>query len=1045
MSSFNTTSSLVKYQLPEFIRAEHPTFVEFLQKYYEYLEQPGNAVYELRRFHQNYDVDSARDDMLTYFKKMILPSFPEKTELSTERIIKASRDFYSKKGTPESFKFLFRVLYNEDLEIYFPKLQILRASDGKWMQPKAFRLSISPQNSSFDIKILKNHKAYGSISKATCLIEEANMTIDKGTGAEIAEIYVSTVNRLFQNGEYLEVDYIDENGITQTFSEKIIGALSNIKINPNRQGTKYNTGDPVVIDGGLDPLSLTAVRGSAVVGNVTTGSIESISVINGGYYFRSEPDSVIDIINYVNPENLQEDLGVGAKAYVSAVSATGSISIPFNTDSILYKKNITLSDADFDFSSYALANTNTTLQDALTFESITLSSLETINVLRDGSNFKNPPALNVISLYNTDYYIDEGLIAIPNGSHSNYNNNKQNPSIVFGSGFSTETNYYQGWRISLEYHSRKIISYHGPTRTAYLDRPFEVTWTPSNILSKTLYLDSRQNIQSMGRIAAVQILNGGTGYSASDVVKFIGTGYGAAPTITVTSGAITAISFPNLASRGEGYVVPPDVVIKNSSGGASSGTGAVFHVVLFSDGEELNAVTGSIGKIKDIVLLNRGSDYVTTPNVSLKIYDLKVVPDSLDINQDDIVYQGANVNSTTFIAKVDEYYPANNVLRVFNYSGIPVVGSNLVVYKAQTSNINAAVVSQNVNGKVYPYKYGDGRAKANAEFLNGLIKYNGFYLNTDGQPSSDKKLQDMYKYHNYSYALESKASYADYGKTIRDVAHPAGTEMIPIHLIENNPVVFERANINTSTLIISSNIFIGSCNVGFNSNAVIGVYENFDIVANTNDVIIINSNNSERKFAKTITGIANNNYLTIESPCTLIGQGRAVSTLGSSSIQISGNTNTISSLVNTDDKLKINTIGVCYANLTVGAGNTTTSINLSGIYSSQNTISNFYNGMELQIVEGTGASGAVNTSTITAYNSTTKIATLSPALSVAPAATSKAKITGTIYKDVLSVSGNTITLNSSIGMSSNTNLMYEILPKLNVVDYIIIRSDHIGD
>ncbi len=253
MSTLNKVSTLIESQLPEFIRSEFPTFVEFLQKYYEFLEQPGNPTYEIKLFQQNHDVDLTRESLLSYFRTKVLPSFPEESQLSTERIIKSARDFYAKKGTPDSFKFLFHVLYDKDLEIFFPKLQILRASDGKWVLPQAFRLTISSGNQSVDLNALKNRKGIGTISRATCIIERVYRSYDAGTNTEIYEAYVSGVTRPFVNGETLDIEYVDTNGTKLVFTETIIGSLSNIRINPRKRGRRYVTGDPVVIYGGLDP------------------------------------------------------------------------------------------------------------------------------------------------------------------------------------------------------------------------------------------------------------------------------------------------------------------------------------------------------------------------------------------------------------------------------------------------------------------------------------------------------------------------------------------------------------------------------------------------------------------------------------------------------------------------------------------------------------------------------------------------------------------------------------------------------------------------
>lgn len=1033
-SSLNRVSTLVESQLPEFIRSDYPVFVEFLEKYYEFLEQPGKPIYELKRFPDNYNIDTARENLLNYFREKILPSFPETSQLSTERIIKSARDFYAKKGTPESFQFLFRVLYDKDLEIYFPKLQILKASDGKWVLPQAFRLTLSAVNTSLNLDLIEKKKAFGSLSRATCVVERAFRTLDKGTNTEIVEIYVSSVNRLFQNGEYLEIQYIDESGDPQIFSEKIIGAISNIRINPRRRGTRYVTGDPVVINGGLDITSATRQKAIALVGNVTTGSIDSISILKKGYGFRAFPDSLVDIIT-AN--------GVGANVIVSALDIANVISIPYCTDSILFKANLEIGNSDFDFDNVILsyantagagnstttvnianiaggiasavddyynsklltiisgtgaagspnsatifdyngttkiatlasalaiapdatsnvtitANANTTLGTAFSYETLNLSPLLSMTTLSGGSNFDAEPTLNVIAVYDSDWSTAQGFEIISPGEFNTYN--PSNASIKFaGSSFSSNDGWYVGRRLFVEKHFRTIIGYDGATKTAFLDRPFEINITSSgsgSILTKTLRLDSRPTIQGMGRIAAIEIINGGTGYVAGDALSFIGTGYGAAATVATVdpNGAITSIT---ISDRGEGYPAAPTISLST----AGSRTGAVLQAVLFSDGEEFDVVTGDIGQIRDFTLLSRGSDYIITPNVSLKIYDLllNTPPEGVIISEDDIVYQGANVNITTFRATVDQYISSNNILRVFNYSGAPIVGSNLVLYKADSSQTNLTMVSSTVGGKTYPYRVGNGKARANAEFLNGLIRYNGFYLNTDGHLSSDKKIQDDEKYHNYSYSLVSEESLTNYKKTILDVSHPAGTKLLATHVIPDSYAVNETININTHTLILTSNSLITSCNIAYGSNQVTNsngtVVEYFDTVANVGDIIIINSANSLRTFAKVITEIANNNSLNIESPCILIGEGRAKTNATNAVIEISGNTNILPAFIDTGDRIQIN----------VG--------------------------------------GSVLTKTIN------------------------------------SISSNTITLNSNTGItSSNTNLIYLVIPQFNVVPYEIIKT-----
>ncbi len=944
MSSQERLSTLVKWQMPDFIRQDHPIFVEFLQKYYEFLETPGGAVYELKRFSDNYDVDKAREAFLQYFKDKIIPSFPDSSELSTERIIKAARDFYAKKGTPESFQFLFRVLYGTELEVFFPKLQILKASDGKWILPQAFRITLSSANVGLDLNLIEKRKAYGSISRASCVVESAIRTIDKSTNSEIVEIYVSNVNRLFQNGENLEIEYTDTNGAAQTFSEKIIGALSNIRIDPSRRGTRYVTGDPVVINGGLDNTSATRLKAVATVGNVTAGSIESVSVLQRGYGFRAFPNSLIDIVT-AN--------GVGANLIVAGVDTANNIELSYAVDSILYKANTLLNAANYAFDNVNTAtfDANTTILNSLTFEKINLYPITTVTVVNGGSFFEEEPAVDVLSLFDSDYYTDNGFITLASGSFSTYNSVNSSIKLV-GASFSSDNDWYNGWRILCEKHFRTIIDYDGATKTAFLDRAFENNITSTNILGKTLLLDSRPSVKSMGYLAYVQVLNGGSGYSATDAVAAIGTGYGASLSLTVSGGVITGVT---INSRGEGYVTAPTIAVTNGSG-----TGAIFNAIIMSDGEQLDVVTGDIGQIRDIVLSNRGSDYVTTPNVSLKVYDILINPigGSESILENDIVYQGADVNTTTFKATVDQYYPSNNIIRVFNYSGSINVGQNLVVYKTTTANVNTVIQSSNVGGKVYPYRYGDGRARANAEFLNGLIKYNGYYLNTDGQLSSDKKLQNDKKYHNFSYELISESSYKDYSTTVLETLHPAGASLLAAHVIKTDLQVPQLSNINVHTLYTNSNSLISNCNVGFNSTVVTGnTGEKFDLFANAGDIIVLNTGNVYRSFAKVITGITNNTSLNIESACVIVGEGRGNVTVDQPTLTISGNSNSIITFITVDDQIKIN----------------------------------------------------VNNSVL--------------------------------LKTINSISGNVITLNSNVGITTtNANLVYFVYPKLNAVSYSIVST-----
>lgn len=127
-------STLVANQLPEHIRSEYTTFVTFLEAYYQYLEQDQYA-HELIQNARSYaDIDRTIDSFIEYFIKEYCSNIPR--ELSTDKrfLIKQIKDLYNSKGSEKSFDLLFQLLFNKKPEYLYPSTQVLRASDGKWVQ-----------------------------------------------------------------------------------------------------------------------------------------------------------------------------------------------------------------------------------------------------------------------------------------------------------------------------------------------------------------------------------------------------------------------------------------------------------------------------------------------------------------------------------------------------------------------------------------------------------------------------------------------------------------------------------------------------------------------------------------------------------------------------------------------------------------------------------------------------------------------------------------------------------------------------------------------
>jgi hypothetical protein len=343
-----------------------------------------------------------------------------------------------------------------------------------------------------------------------------------------------------------------------------------------------------------------------------------------------------------------------------------------------------------------------------------------------------------------------------------------------------------------------------------------------------------------------------------------------------------------LIDRGEGYIEPPTIVVRNSSGGLSNGTGAVFKITGLSDGEELQAEVAALGAIESFNVINRGYDYIEAPQLSLKVADIytdNLV--SVPVLSGDVIWQGGATNQdATFNAIVDSVYRINNsnnaIIRVFDYNGTLLANTPIKVNTA-SQNLTVNIMSQNasisfdgINPAVerqYPVFYGDGLARANAEFLNGLIKYDGFYLNTDGHISSDKKIQDGKYYHNFSYEIQSEKTLDNYKETVERVAHPAGMQMWSKYLMKGD--IDEKVSIS-SNVHYSNTAQSTNCNAVFTSAFVTGNNSNFANTANVGDLIVINSDDPDelRVYTKVITGVsASPDRVSIESPIGGISDG----------------------------------------------------------------------------------------------------------------------------------------------------------------------------
>ena len=856
--SINYLSPLVEKQLPGFVREENPNFVTFLEKYYEWMETSGNPIYENYNLLNAKDVDLANDYFIKQIKDELSPSFPEEILLDDVKFLKTINQFYRSKGTPDSIKFLFKVLYNENIDIYFPSNEILKLSDGKWVLPLALRVETADPN----VFNLIKTQIRGTTSDATAIIEKVVSSIDRTLGIQYIELFVSNINRLFATGETLTASYVDGED-TITVNAKLIGSLSEIKIDPKNRGLFYKDNDPrglfyypedVEVQYGGDPVTfvggLNEEEGSkakpaeAVVGEVLKGQINEIITVNGGFGFRRSIYPNTSIIDFKGGF-ASGRLGQESKAEIILVDEKNYRTINVSNYEIQSFSSNTINSID------NVAN-NKTINEITTKQSLNLYSIAFLSAVSSGGGYSSRPDIETYSFYNES--LDDEL--------------------VISSAFVTrKTNIIRDNSQDLTDFLEK-----GDIVRLYVKNRFEQVETVQEVTSNTLtigtsfetninnlqvYKVNRRNLTQLGSLGRIQVVNGGSNYNVGDYLIFssTGRGYGANAQVTQVhagNNGIKAAEFNESSAYvrgGEGYTLKdlPTITINSNTG---SNAQLVIPEIL-GDGEKVEISTSRIGAISKIKVISYGYDYTSAPIISLRNADLYLsnVTEGLLFTSNSKVYQGTSNTNTTFEAYFDKYVTGNTHVRIFNYIG---TFDDTKQLKSFDDTISADILD-------YVF-FGNGKAKATAKFENGLIRYPGIYLNEDGQPSSEKRFQDANKYHNFSYVINTENDYKKFSKTLSDVLHPTGTKSFVTRIkkfdTDATDLRITSNNYITTPLSNTFNVFVGTgiamvtgdvANVNLASSIAVG-----DTIVFRNLLKTLNGTVSYVSGSNTITGNGTN-------------------------------------------------------------------------------------------------------------------------------------------------------------------------------------------
>ena len=260
------TSFRIEEQLPLFVREDHPQFKNLLEVYYKFMESvesggTRNALSAARNIADLLDIDHTDTAILNEFRRQFYSSLPENSVVDIKLFEKNIIDFYRAKGSERAFEFLFKIVFGiQKIEFRYPKVELLKASSGIWVEEK----SIHVQTGTVGLENLITKKIVGSISGATAIVVKIEGRLVGQIS--ISELYLKDILGTFLVSEVIS----DEDREFQ--GEVLLGILD--KVNIDNPGRGYVVGDPADIINGP--------AGIIEVSETTNNQVITININDGG-------------------------------------------------------------------------------------------------------------------------------------------------------------------------------------------------------------------------------------------------------------------------------------------------------------------------------------------------------------------------------------------------------------------------------------------------------------------------------------------------------------------------------------------------------------------------------------------------------------------------------------------------------------------------------------------------------------------------------------------------------------------------------------------
>lgn len=684
-----------------------------------------------RRLPIDADVDTTLSQFVKYFKNKYLNPLPHNTLVDSRFLVKHIQDLYRSKGSLRSYELLFRILFNEDVNVFVPSKYLFSTSEAKWVVPKYIEVSDTP-----DLDKFINTRIYSSSKSAYGTVEEV---FKKNVGGKIiCGMILSNIEGTFHYGEH--VLSLDIPEITKDNAPIIFGSLSSATI--TNGGTEFSVGDEVNIAG-------SGVGGKAIVTSVanSTGKV-AFELKDGGFGYTMNASIIIDstgtggtgatfeIGDLTNKEILSVSTDIisdyaGAQldgisntflVHLSSVSGTFSAGENVKSTANVVPLDISIISGTFE-QGETVSNSSTTatvgISDGSYIELISNNAVLSTGLILVGGTSGALASIN--SVFQPRVVECNAVITSISGANLTVSNCEFYSSVykgVLSTGVSGAGH---------DYANGEIVSFSGGGGSGALG--FIITNNTGNVSSVQMQVYG--NSYSSAPTASIATANGADATLSPSIGQLGGYPYPGVEFVGQTSGANGIIStVSRLTNWGFPAVNIPDI---ENLGSTIIGT--------------LTFTTLEVGTIRYISGINPGDQYATPPIISVI---------------DDVVYNIGLPDGQGGIKGADAIVTASAGFANGIATSIKIIDSGYGYIPSESLIMTSA---NNETGI-----YADSIVDA-----HGASK--GYWANRKSFTSDASYIQDSYYWQRFSYDIQVSREFDTYMKYVKELIHPAGFKM----------------------------------------------------------------------------------------------------------------------------------------------------------------------------------------------------------------------------------------------------------------------------